>query len=104
MSTDTPTVVGGIIDPYPRQETTTLIKIADRITPRRDVDKWVATMDNRTWRIRDGYAEAYDGTRDPNTGASVVVERIPVDDFRAMLIEHLESYGVTNYQINQMRS
>ena len=72
-------------DSFPRWSTEVLIGICFRVTPRGEQADWVVTSPAR-------YTE--DGT----------AERYTEDELRGFAVEQLEDYGVTEANVNQMKS
>jgi hypothetical protein len=91
-------------DAFAVWDTLTLAGITFRVTPQHEYDNWIATVDDREWRITDGEAWAYDGNRDEETGQSIVAARMPAGELREYVIEQLDHYGVTLSDVNRMKS
>lgn len=72
-------------DSFPRWSTEVLIGICFRVTPKHELAGWVVTSDQRY--TEDGRSERY-----------------TKDELRTFAIEQLEDYGITEHDVNMMKS
>lgn len=86
--------------------TADLLGIARRVTPSRELDSWVATADDRSWRAgRDELGPTFDQMeRNHTTGAMDVVRTLTDEDLREFVVEQIEHYGITITDVNYMKS
>lgn len=93
-------------DPFLGWSTQTLIGVAAVVTPRHEVERWVATASPGVWRW-DGDAQLWRYLeRDQSTGRMAEAWRNPVEDWlmREHIAEQLAHYAITRADVNWMKS